>query len=248
MKLVAILRIKNAKLTIRECFDKLSELVDEIVVVDNGSTDGTLGIYKKYPKVVIVKKTRGFDEGRDRNLVLTLARQRQPNWILWIDSDEIFEKVCTRKVLNGYMNGDANLVMFRMFNFWLSKENYRVDGKWLFYTARPQRPLFRNLPTVHFSDQKLHGGNVLGITGKTITSPYRIKHYGYVYPEIIFRRNKNIARVGKKYSDRGKTMWCNPIEKVKLEKFNENANLFLEKIKWDIIARLETYAKLRNNH
>lgn len=35
MKLVAMLRVKNQILTIQECLDRLVELVDEIVVVDN---------------------------------------------------------------------------------------------------------------------------------------------------------------------------------------------------------------------
>ncbi len=46
MKLTAILRIKDQIATIDECMSKLSTIADEIVVVDNGSTDGTIERYK----------------------------------------------------------------------------------------------------------------------------------------------------------------------------------------------------------
>ena len=176
-----MLRIKNQIQTIDECLSRLSDLVDEIVIVDNGSTDGTLDVYKKFPKIVSVEKTIGFDEGRDKILAHKLAKKRNPDWILWIDGDEVFEKSLTRKHLDEYMRKTkVDVVWFRLFHFWKSKKRFRIDGKWLFYTSQPQRVLWRNVPEAYFKNIKFHNGAILGLKGKQQISTYRLKHFGYL--------------------------------------------------------------------
>ena len=117
MKLVSILRIKDQIQTIDECLTKLSELVDEIIVLDNCSTDGTFDVYKKYPKIIEILQTVGFDEGRDKIMLLDAAKKRSPDWIMWIDADEVFEKHFTRTIIESYMNSSYNRITFRMCNF-----------------------------------------------------------------------------------------------------------------------------------
>lgn len=180
MKLVAMLRVKDAKDTIRECLSKLSELVDEIVIVDNGSTDGTLKIYQQFPKIVKIAKTKGFHEGRDKQLLIKYAKERNPDWILWIDQDEIFEEIASRKILEKYMNNPKiNLVQFRLFHFWISKTHYRVDGIWKTYTAFPQRFMWRNTKSAYFRDWKFHSGGIMNVPKKHIISHLGLKHFGY---------------------------------------------------------------------
>ena len=104
MKLIAILRIKDQILTIDECLSKLSTIADSIIILDNGSTDGTLKKYKNYPKVIDIIQTIGYDEGRDKIILLEEAKNASPDWILWIDGDEVFEDHFTREVAEKYMN------------------------------------------------------------------------------------------------------------------------------------------------
>jgi glycosyltransferase involved in cell wall biosynthesis len=182
MKLLAILRIKDQIDTIDECLTKLTEIVDEIVVLDNGSTDGTLEAYKKYPKVVTVLETVGFDEGRDKCMLLDEAKKRSPDWIVWTDADEVFEEHFTRAVVEKYMSSRHNRFVFRMCNFWLDRIHCRYDGSYFLYTLHPQRSMWRNLPSAYFINKKIHNGDILGVPGKPILSPYRLKHYGYADP------------------------------------------------------------------
>jgi glycosyltransferase involved in cell wall biosynthesis len=180
MKLIAILRIKDQIDTIDECLSKLSTIADSIIVLDNGSTDGTMEVYGRYPKIIKILRTEGYDEGRDKIMLLEEAKKYSPDWVVWIDADEIFENNFTREVAEKYMQSGYERITFRMCNFWLGKERCICDGQYYLYNLHPQRSMWKNVPEAHFKNQKLHNGDIRGITGKTFLSPYRLKHYGYV--------------------------------------------------------------------
>ncbi len=178
MKIVAMMRVKDAILTIHECLTNLSRLVDEIVIVDNGSTDGTLESYAQFPKIVDIAHTEGYDEGRDRALYLKMAKKRNPDWLLWIDSDEIFEQHANRKDLEKLMNrNDVNQISFRMYNFYFSKRQFRIDGTNRNYATWPQRSAWRNSEEAFFRNQKVHCGDVRGVDGRKVVSKIRIMHF-----------------------------------------------------------------------
>lgn len=56
---------------------------DEIIVVDSGSTDGTLDIARQYTGKVFTIEWPGY--GAARNFALS---QTTGNWVLWLDADE----------------------------------------------------------------------------------------------------------------------------------------------------------------
>jgi glycosyltransferase involved in cell wall biosynthesis len=204
MKLVSILRIKDEIKYIRRCLDKMSELVDEIVILDNGSTDGTLDVYETYPKVVKVLQTKGFDEGRDKIMLLDEAKKRNPDWIIWTDGDEEFESHIDREILNRYMNSKYNKIQFRMCNFWVSEKLYRIDGKYFAYTLQPQRSMWKNTDDAFFQNVKIHNGDIIGVEKPYYISPYRIKHYGYASEEKTLEKLRKYQIVdtttGRDYS------------------------------------------------
>ena len=194
MKLVAILRVKDEILVIEECLNKLSSLVDEIIILDNGSTDGSLDIYKSFPKIVKILNTVGFHEGRDKRILLQEAKTRNPDWITWIDGDEIFEKNLTRSVLEKYMNSSYNKVDFKLCHFWLNKKRIRIDGTYFAYTVGSQRSMWRNLSGTSFSNKNIHNGNIRGVYGKNYISPYRLKHYGCINREKLQEKYERCLR------------------------------------------------------
>lgn len=182
MKLVAMVRAKNSMLTFNESMEKLSSLVDEIVVLDNGSVDGTLEACKKFSKIVTIIRrndANDFHEGRDRNLMLAEAQKRHADWLILTDPDEVFEKHITREIMERYMQSGYDRVTFRMCHFWLSKRFCRFDRDWFLYTLRPQRQICRNREGIRFTDDIIHAG-LQGLGSRVHVSPYRIKHYGYV--------------------------------------------------------------------
>ncbi|MGD0976845.1 MAG: glycosyltransferase [Minisyncoccia bacterium] len=183
LKLIALMRTKNSIMVLEDCLTGLSELADEIIVMDNGSTDGSIEVLKKFPKVrVLYRNDNGrFHEGRDMNILLEEAKKKYPDWIFMTWPDEIFEKHLTRGVLDCYMHSGYDRIDFRMCNFWLSTKYCRFDRDWFLNTLRPQRQMWRNLEGSHYNNVFIHPGTIQGINSNIRFSPYRIKHYGYAF-------------------------------------------------------------------
>jgi glycosyltransferase involved in cell wall biosynthesis len=183
-KLVAMVRVKDGILFVREWLDVMGKLADEIVVVDNGSTDGTLEILKAHPRVVDIAQTEGFDEGRDKIMVYEMARRRNPDWCIWLDIDEIFEESLTRSHLNNLMNSSIfNKYEFRRFHFFSDRFKYEASREALRELAYPSRTMWRESLTGYFNNWKIHNGGIQGIKGFFLISRFRIKHITNLYIE-----------------------------------------------------------------
>lgn len=75
---------KNSEKTLEAALKSIAGIADEIVVVDNGSTDNTLSIAKKF-KAKIIKNAWVDDFSQARNVAL---KNSSMEWIFCLDSDE----------------------------------------------------------------------------------------------------------------------------------------------------------------
>jgi len=82
MRLSVIIITKNEEKNIRTCLDSIA-WVDEIIVLDSGSTDATVTICKEYSDNVYETDWIGF--GHQKNRALKYATG---DWILSLDADE----------------------------------------------------------------------------------------------------------------------------------------------------------------
>ncbi len=82
--LSAVILTKNASVTIQACLQSV-RWIDEVIVVDGGSTDGTCQIAEAAGAKVITE-TRADDFGSLRNLG---TEQASGDWILQLDADEV---------------------------------------------------------------------------------------------------------------------------------------------------------------
>ena len=78
--------VKNEEEYLPRCLENIKDIVDEIIIVDTGSTDKTVEIAKSYgAKVYYFKWNNNFSEAR--NVSLKYATK---DWILILNVDDLF--------------------------------------------------------------------------------------------------------------------------------------------------------------
>ena len=82
MKLSVVIITKNEAENISAALDSV-RWVDDLVVVDSGSIDGTISIAKQYTDRVVTHAWEGY--GAQKNFATTLAEH---DWVLSLDADE----------------------------------------------------------------------------------------------------------------------------------------------------------------
>jgi glycosyltransferase involved in cell wall biosynthesis len=96
--LVAMTRVRNEALILPDTLDYLANHADAIVAYDDASTDDTVEILRRHPKVALIVANRSWEqdvtarklaEGRHRGLLLDMARAELPHdWMFCFDPDE----------------------------------------------------------------------------------------------------------------------------------------------------------------
>lgn len=89
MNLGVYVTAKNDEIYITDVLRPVMEVFPQIVLIDLGSTDGTVGLAKK---VGVPTEIRPCD-GTQFTCLLNEFSQRH-DWVVWIDSDEIFSVEC----------------------------------------------------------------------------------------------------------------------------------------------------------
>lgn len=79
----AVVLTKNSQLTLNTCLKSLN-WCDEILVIDDLSSDNTVEIAKKYCARVIIHELKN-NFAKARNIAISIAKN---DWLLYIDSDE----------------------------------------------------------------------------------------------------------------------------------------------------------------
>lgn len=176
---------------LRRVLHNLEGWVDEIVVLNDASTDCTSELCLECPKVTILVRSPeplfSVNESSMRSRLWQIAVERRPDWLLAIDADELFEERIVEEI-DGLVNQrEYDAIDFRLFDFWKGETHYRVDGAWnpwnrfVRFLVRydPHRQAtWPNLP-VHSGRWPLEYRR--GIS--SYQSDVRVKHLGWVNPE-----------------------------------------------------------------
>ncbi|UXK09896.1 glycosyltransferase [Shewanella putrefaciens] len=94
-----------------------SDLI-EIIVVDDGSTDETLHVLSKYKEIKVISKRVNAGVSSARNSGLSIA---SGEYILFLDSDDIFLDGLINKIETISKNGDYDLIIFSYQKYNLNK-------------------------------------------------------------------------------------------------------------------------------
>ena len=190
-KVFGAMRVKNGLPFIKESLPRLRELCDDVVVVDTGSTDGTVDYLKDngYKYKIYTESENEVDQ---RNYVLDFAREEGADWVMTLDCDEVMDETMTKEDLEYLINPPDPTVfgyVFRFANFWRGRELVRIDGPWGYMK---NTRLFKLLPSLKLYSEHPQGlhcsaADVLPLDSVRFT-PFRIKHYGYSSPEIVKKK------------------------------------------------------------
>ncbi len=152
--------VKNEEKFLPQCLESVKDVVDEMVIVDTGSTDRTVEIAKGFgAKVYHHPWQNSFSEARNYGLQFATG-----DWILHLDADERFEHedvpLLRRLIRSDQYNGIV-VAIYSLLDGEVSK----------FYYER----IFRR-GKAHY-EGIVH--NQLILEGKRVPSEIRLYHYGY---------------------------------------------------------------------
>ncbi|MCY6353847.1 tetratricopeptide repeat-containing glycosyltransferase family 2 protein [Clostridium sp. ZS2-4] len=179
--------VKNEEENLPRCLESVKDLVDEIIVVDTGSTDKTVEIAKSYgAKVYYFQWCNDFSAARNESL-----KYATKDWILIMDADDEFcrEDKCKFKEL--IKNLELGIVYYFETLSYLGYEkssNINVN-------INPR--LFKNNYGYHYEGE-VHNQLVnSNISMKGKIEPIRIYHYGYLTKNMIAqnKRKRNISSI-----------------------------------------------------
>ncbi|MEM4134479.1 MAG: glycosyltransferase [Candidatus Micrarchaeia archaeon] len=174
IKISCCMIVKNEEPHIEGCLRSVLDEVDEIIVVDTGSSDRTLEIASKFiPKVRIFHFRWNDDFSAARNFSLDKA---EGSWILYIDADERLNTLGKRNILRElslHGGADAYYVGIRSFHL----EGEIVSGSFDWATR-----FFRRFPDIEFTGTIHESVEPFLIKRGALIqrAPFIIDHFGYI--------------------------------------------------------------------
>ena len=142
-RLAAVIPTYNRGRSIRRCLDSVysqTRIPEEIIVVDDGSTDGsTSHLEKQYPGIrVLFQKNQGVSAARNTGI-----REAKSEWIALLDSDDVWLKSKCDKQLKALQN-HPNYQICHTQEKWIYKgrekqipKNYHKKSGWIFSDCLP---------------------------------------------------------------------------------------------------------------
>ncbi|HCT65774.1 MAG TPA: hypothetical protein DIC60_11000 [Lachnospiraceae bacterium] len=162
--------VKNEEKYIEQCLSSVSSIVNEIIIVDTGSTDNTLKLASRFnPKIFEYPWDSDFGSARNHSL-----EQATGDWILVLDADEAIYSEDVKKLMDIIETTKANIIALKFHNFTdeNSEENYNTHmGIRIF-----KNHCFRYEGTIH--------EQLIPLNEKVLHKPHltdvRVRHYGYL--------------------------------------------------------------------
>lgn len=162
----ACMIVKNEEEMLPECLDSIRDWVDEIIIVDTGSTDKTVEIAESYGAKLFHQPWEGnFSKHRNYSI-----QQATSDWIFIIDADErMYQEDIAR--LRSLMNqDDINIISINVYNVYGKREETT--------TFLPSVRLWRKNIGLHY-EGIVHNLLNLGMEHPVVRANVRLKHLGY---------------------------------------------------------------------
>ncbi|MDD2828628.1 MAG: glycosyltransferase family 2 protein [Sulfuricurvum sp.] len=167
MNVSAVMIVKNGAHTIQRSLESLSEF-DDVIVYDNGSSDGTQEIARKFSNVNLIEgEFDGF--GTTKNRAASFAKN---DWILIIDSDEVVDDELLHALKTEIL--DPKTIYIVNFLAYYKEIPIRHCG----WNNQKIRRLY-NRSVTRFNDNFVHE-NIIDEGMKKLPIAGNMKHYSYM--------------------------------------------------------------------
>lgn len=178
--------VRDEEPNIRRCLDSIKDYVNEMVIVDTGSSDRTKEICSEYGASVFAFDWKNnFADARNFGL-----EKAQGDWILWLDADEAADMTDFPSLQACLDKRENSLILVPMQHFY--GQDPKNDQQVYFSSATR---LIRNKIGIRFAG-KIHESLV---SDAFVLSPpaeanrsLRILHYGYMESAFKKKETRNI--------------------------------------------------------
>ena len=102
MSLYTIIVTYNGSQWIQKCIQSLvdSSIKTEIIVIDNGSSDGTQDIIKSFPSIQFIQSETNLGFGKSNNIGINIALENSADYVFLLNQDAWIEKDTLKSLLN----------------------------------------------------------------------------------------------------------------------------------------------------
>ncbi|MBB30898.1 MAG: hypothetical protein CME25_18570 [Gemmatimonadetes bacterium] len=177
--------VRNEEERLEGCLECVEDLVDEIVVVDTGSTDGTVAVAESFgAKIGYFEWCDDFSAARNESLKLATG-----DWIMWLDADDRLPVECHDKIRNLIAGTKEKAYLFVL------------DSQDCETVACLQMRLFPNVPGVEFEkpvhEQLFPSVARLGI--EVEPTDVIVVHTGYTTTEVVRDKMERYLRIMERW-------------------------------------------------
>ncbi|WP_148449219.1 glycosyltransferase family 2 protein, partial [Paenibacillus ihuae] len=190
-KLTLMMAVKNeAPRFLRTVLQEHRKYIDEAVIIDDGSTDDSADICREVLQGIPLHLVRNSvsrfsNEAELRKQQWEEVVKTNPEWILSLDADEMFEARFAEDIEILLREDNCDLFCFRLYDFW-DDHHYREDMYWRSHQSyRPFLLRYREDFPYVWNDSPQHCGrlpeNIFELPHQL--SNLRLKHLGWSRPE-----------------------------------------------------------------
>ncbi|HWR21606.1 MAG TPA: glycosyltransferase family 2 protein, partial [Verrucomicrobiae bacterium] len=186
--------VRNEETNLSRCLESVKGVIDEIIIVDTGSTDRTVEIAQQYGAKIFSHRWDN-DFAAARNVSLSHATS---DWILVLDADETLAEE-DRGRLRALLRPDGPTAY--LLNIVSPVDDRRSSHAVI--NAFPR--LFRNRPEIRF-EGRVHeqvSPSIARMGGTVSPSEIRIHHQGYHsrWVDLSAKRQRNIHLLRRQLTD-----------------------------------------------
>ena len=114
MKLSVVILTHNSSDVIRGCLNSI-KTADEIIIIDDYSSDSTLSLAKLFQPTIIQNKLSGFSHQRNLGL-----KQVKSDWVLFLDSDERVPGPLFKEIVRVIKNSPYSAYQIKRLNYFFT--------------------------------------------------------------------------------------------------------------------------------